>query len=62
VKDIKIINKNSGASVNQRGNYSEFAYDIEGATINRVIYPSIDPMIFEVKFPNDDIRGKVVPL
>jgi hypothetical protein len=55
VKDIKIINKDGG-------NYSQFAYDIEGATINRVIYPSIDPMIFEVKFPNDDIKGKVVPL
>lgn len=62
VKDIKIINKSSGDIISQRGNYSQFAYDIEGATINRVIYPSIDPMIFEVKFPNDDIRGKVVPL
>tara|TARA_B100000963_G_scaffold208672_1_gene181759 strand:- start:1124 stop:2980 length:1857 start_codon:yes stop_codon:yes gene_type:complete len=55
VKDIKVLNKTGG-------NYSEFAYDIDGATINRVIYPSIDPMIFEVKFPNDDIRGRVVPL
>jgi hypothetical protein len=55
VKNIQISNKDGG-------NYSSFAYDIEGATIDRVIYPSIDPMIFEVKFPNEDIRGRVVPL
>ena len=44
------------------GNYSQYAYDIEGATLNDVIYPSIDPMIFEVRFPNTDIKGKVVNL
>jgi len=42
--------------------YSDFAYDIPGATIDGVVYPSIDPMIFEVKFPNTDIKGRVVPL
>ena len=42
--------------------YSSYAYDIEGATINDVVYPSIDPMIFEVKYPNSDIKGRVVPL
>jgi phage-related baseplate assembly protein len=57
VKDIKIINK-----VGIINNYSSYAYDIEGATINGVIYPSIDPMIFELKFPNQDIKGRVVPL
>ncbi len=57
VKDIKIDNK-----VGITQNYSQYAYDIEGATINNVIYPSIDPMIFEVKFPNQDIKGRVVPL
>jgi hypothetical protein len=57
VKDIKIINK-----VGLTNNYSSYAYDIDGATINGVIYPSIDPMIFEVKFPNQDIKGRVVPL
>jgi hypothetical protein len=30
--------------------------------INNVIYPSIDPMVFEVKYPNSDITGKVVNL
>ena len=32
------------------------------ATLDDVIYPSIDPMIFEVRFPNTDIKGKVVNL
>ena len=42
--------------------YSAYAYDIPGATVNDVVYPSIDPMIFEVKYPNTDIKGRVVPL
>ncbi len=42
--------------------YSNFAYDIVGATINNVVYPSIDPMIFELKYPSSDIKGRVVPL
>ena len=42
--------------------YSPFAYDVNGANIGGVIYPSIDPMIFEVKYPQSDIRGRVVPL
>lgn len=42
--------------------YSQYAYDMEGATINNVIYPSIDSMIFEVKYPDQDIKGRVVPL
>ena len=42
--------------------YSDYAYDVPGALINDVIYPSIDPMIFEVKYPNEDIQGRVVPL
>jgi len=40
--------------------YSGNLYDLETATRNGVIYPSLDPSIFEVKFPNQDIRGRVV--
>ena len=40
--------------------YSEYGYDVEGATIDGVLYPSIDPSIFEVKNPNQDIKGRVV--
>jgi len=57
VKDIKFLNK-TGASLG----YSQYAYDLEGATLNKVIYPSLDPSIFEVRFPNNDIKGRVVPL
>ena len=42
------------------GDYSENEYDIEGATINKTLYPSMDPSIFELKYPNKDIIGRVV--
>lgn len=42
--------------------YSEFSYDIAGATLNGVIYPSLDPCIFEVKYPDVDIQGRVVTM
>jgi hypothetical protein len=41
-------------------NYSGNVYDLNTASRNGVIYPSLDPSIFEVKFPNQDIRGRVV--
>ncbi len=55
VKNVSIINKTGTAL-----GYSPYSYDIPGATVNNIIYPSIDPMIFEVKYPNSDIQGKVV--
>ena len=55
VKRVTITNK-AGTTTG----YSQFAYDIDSATQNGVIYPSIDPSIFEVKFPNQDITGRVV--
>jgi len=55
VKNVEFDNKVGGS-------YSQYAYDLSGATLNDVIYPSIDPMIFEVRFPNTDIKGKVVNL
>jgi hypothetical protein len=57
VKSINISNKAGTTS-----GYSQYAYDIVGATQNQIIYPSLDPSIFEVKYPNQDIKGKVVPL
>jgi hypothetical protein len=57
VKNVSISNKAGTTS-----GYSQYAYDITGATQNNVIYPSLDPSIFEVKYPNLDIKGKVVPL
>jgi hypothetical protein len=40
--------------------YSGNIYDLNTATKNGVIYPSLDPSIFEVKFPDQDIKGRVV--
>jgi len=55
VSKVEITNK-------QGGKYSEYAYDIKGATRNNVIYPSYDTMIFELKFPNQDIKGRTTVL
>jgi|TARA_R100000030_G_scaffold100089_1_gene92378 hypothetical protein len=55
VSKIEIINK-------QGGNYSQYAYDIKGATRNNIVYPSFDTMIFELKFPNFDIKGRTTTL
>jgi hypothetical protein len=44
------------------GNYSSWAYDIPGATSGNIVYPSVDPMVFEVKYPDTDIKGRVVSL
>lgn len=52
VNDIIITNLTGGS-------YSQYSYDIKGATLNNIIYPSLDPCIFEVKFPNTDIKGRV---
>jgi len=57
VKNIEITNL-----VGENLGYSKYAYDIQGATQGNVIYPSLDPSIFEVKYPNQDIQGRVVPL
>jgi hypothetical protein len=40
--------------------YSGNKYDLELANQNGIIYPSLDPAVFEIKFPNQDIKGEVV--
>jgi hypothetical protein len=40
--------------------YSGNIYDLNSATKNGIIYPSLDPSIFEVKFSTRDIKGRVV--
>ena len=39
--------------------YSNIFYGIQQATRNGIIYPSLDPMIFEVKYPDNDIKGRI---
>ena len=57
VQKVNIENKSGSNS-----GYSQFSYDIKGATINNIIYPSLDPSIFEVKNLTTDIQGRVVTL
>ena len=40
--------------------YSNFSYNIKDNIKNEIIYTSLDPMIFEVKFPTRDIQGEVI--
>lgn len=40
--------------------YSGNFYNISSALREGVLYPSLDPSIFEIKYPNTDIRGKVL--
>lgn len=42
------------------GNYSSNSYNIEDATKGKMVYPSLDPSVFEIKFPNKDIKGRVL--
>lgn len=57
VRNLTISNK-AGTSLG----YSEYAYDINSATQNDIVYPSIDPSIFEVKDPLVDITGRIVTM
>lgn len=41
------------------GDYSPYEYDIDKATMDEIVYPSIDPSVFEVRFPTKDIVGRV---
>ena len=54
VEDVRFENK-SGVSLG----YSQYKYGFGGATKNNVIYPSMDSSIFELKYPNIDIQGRV---
>jgi hypothetical protein len=42
------------------GDYSPYEYNIQSATVDKIIYPSLDPSVFEVKYPTKDIVGKVL--
>ena len=52
---LRITNKYDTAS-----GYSGNVYDIGSSIIDGVLYPALDPSIFEVKYPDADIKGKVV--
>ena len=43
-----------------KGQYSPNSYNITAATKDKIVYPSLDPCVFEVKFPNSDIKGRAI--
>jgi len=53
VPKCDIVNKS-------RGQYSNHSYNIDEATKGKMVYPSLDPSMFELKFPNTDIKGRVI--
>jgi hypothetical protein len=59
VQKIKIVNKTGTVSGKT---YSQYAYDVEGATRGNIVYPSLDPCIFEVKYPTIDIQGRITTI
>ena len=42
------------------GTYSPNRYNISQATQGKIIYPSLDPCVFEVKYPTKDIKGRAL--
>jgi len=51
VPKLKIVNKCGGQ-------YSPNSYNIEAAIKDKILYPSLDPSVFEVKYPDSDIKGR----
>ncbi len=61
IKGVQSVNKVT--ITNKQGisnGYSRWGYDIAGATRKQIIYPSQDPSIWEVKFPDQDINGRTI--
>lgn len=54
VEHVKLVNKAGEAA-----GYSQYSYDFNSATINNVLYPSLDTSIFELKYPNTDLKGRI---
>jgi hypothetical protein len=55
VPSVKIYNLCGGD-----GNYSTNKYNIDQATKDKIVYPSLDPCVFEIKYPNKDIKGRAL--
>ena len=54
VEKVELMNKNGSAL-----GYSQYKYDFGTATRKGVIYPSLDPSVFELRLPNSNIKGRV---
>ena len=56
VPKVEIINLADSTGLT----YSQYSYNIIEATRNKIVYPSLDPSIFEIKYPNKDIKGRAL--
>jgi hypothetical protein len=54
VETVEFTNKNGLIN-----GYSQYIYPVNLALRNEVLYPSLDPSIFEIKYPDTDIKGRV---
>jgi hypothetical protein len=54
VQDIQFENE-----IDTNAGYSGIVYNVKNAIRNGILYPSVDPSIFEVRFPNRDIQIRV---
>lgn len=54
VNDVIITNK---YKFRDGRDYFEYRYPIEEAIVDDVVYPSLDPCIFEIRYPETDIIG-----
>jgi hypothetical protein len=57
VPSIKIFNI---CKSDNNENYSPNRYNIDAATKGKIVYPSLDPSIFEIKYPTKDIKGRAL--
>ena len=53
IPKCEIVNKCGGM-------YSKNKYNILSATKGKMVYPSLDPSVFELKYPGKDIKGRAV--
>jgi hypothetical protein len=54
VTDVTITNK---YFFKDGRDYQEYRYPIREATVDDIVYPSLDPCIFELRYPDTDIVG-----
>tara|TARA_R110000868_G_scaffold354932_11_gene616213 strand:- start:5874 stop:7766 length:1893 start_codon:yes stop_codon:yes gene_type:complete len=63
VMQVRGVQTISGLGIDNLNNeilgYSNVFYDTKGATKNGILYPSYDASIFEVKYPNEDIKVRL---
>ncbi len=54
--DYDYLNLDGSAHTGKYG----WKYDFNAATVNKVILPSYDPAVFELKYPKDNVKGFIL--